>query len=90
MIWIALKWLLIVAGVSLGGILFLLAWDWLFWRRIPHVRWRMSQSGVTKNEINIIREITRMRRIKQVKGPSSNGPVPPIVPPTPEETPNQG
>ena len=76
--------MLIVSGVSLVGILAVLAWDWLFWRRLPHVRWRMSQSsGTTRNEMNIIREITRMRRIKQSQGDAENGASPPVEPPTP-------
>ena len=84
MVWIALKWMLIVSGVSLLGILGVLAWDWLFWRRLPHVRWRMSQSsGTTRAEMNIIREITRMRRIKQGKGDAENGSPPPVETPGP-------
>lgn len=70
MIWTVGKWSLLVVVGSLAGIVMVIAWDWFFWRRMPHVRWKMSQ--LPPNEINILREITRIRRIKPTP-PESNG-----------------
>ena len=69
MFWFVAKWSAFIVAGSIIGIGAVVAWDWLFWRRIPHVRWRMTQ--LPPNEINIIREITRVRRLK---------PPPPAVP----------
>jgi hypothetical protein len=66
-----LKWWLIVAGVSVAGIVLVLAWDWLVYRRWPHVRWLASQMDT--KEMAVWGELTRVRRRR---GEAEDGPRP--------------
>jgi hypothetical protein len=59
---IGLKWWSIIVALSLVGIALVLAWDWFFSRRLPYVRWKAAQ--LPPNEVNIIRELIRVSRLK--------------------------
>ena len=43
MIWSLVKWYALFNAVTLLGILFVLAWDWLNWRRLPWLRWKAER-----------------------------------------------
>jgi hypothetical protein len=59
---ILFKWWSILVAVSLVGIALVLAWDWFFSRRLPYVRWKAAR--LPPNEVNILRELTRVTRLK--------------------------
>lgn len=66
LLWLGLQWALGLSLAASAGIVSILCWDWLVWRRIPHVRWKLSQfpPDATANELRLIREMVRLRRIK--------------------------
>ena len=70
--WIWMKWTLVVSVISLLGIGLIMFWDWLVYRRIPHVLWRRSQ--LPPNEVKILRELMRLRRIKEAQADGNHVP----------------
>jgi len=54
---------LVVCGSALVGIALIVAWDWFFWRRLPHVRWLATR--LNAQEFSLMREILRVRRLKE-------------------------
>lgn len=70
-LWLAFKWWALALAVSVFGIVAVLAWDWFFYRRLPYARWRVSQDIDTR-ETNILREATRLRRIRDAFKPGTD------------------